>query len=83
MSLSQLLIAAHAYDETKKEQNSLKRFLLFAYMGYDAGGGMNDLQGSFETQENAEAVFLKKHIEEGWNEGHVFDLQTGKITKIK
>jgi len=55
----------------------MKRFLVFAYEQHYPVGGMGDLQGEFDTLEQAEAE--AKAIKHDWDETEVFDTQTGEV----
>lgn len=61
----------------------LSRYLVFAYMQYDAGGGWSDFKGSYETPD--EALDAAKVLQASQRDGgqsfdwaEVIDGQTGK-----
>ena len=52
----------------------MKRFLVFKWTEYAAWGGFNDLEGEFDTVEEARACLS----ESGESDGHVVDTHTGE-----
>jgi hypothetical protein len=55
-----------------------KRYLLFAF-AYEAMGGFNDLQGEFDTLEEAKAAIYKIDQFSGLDDGHIADMQQRRI----
>lgn len=53
----------------------IKRFLLFSADSYDAAGGWDDLQATFDTLEEAEASVNRNLY------GQIVDLKTGAVVK--
>jgi len=52
----------------------MKRYALFAYSTYEALGGWDDFQGTYETVAEAERAGWESHRELF----HVIDLETGE-----
>lgn len=60
----------------------MKRFLAFAFYGYEAHGGMNDFIGDYDTlKEAVEAVqkFINEAMRGMYPDGHVYDTELRKI----
>lgn len=53
----------------------MKRYLLFGFMAYYPGGGMQDLQFDFDTSDEFEASFKSK-----FDHYHIFDRETTRTT---
>jgi hypothetical protein len=54
----------------------MKRYLVFAYQDYYPEGGWDDLNGSFDTFEEANTHL--DHLLDGLKKGYVVDLVTGQ-----
>lgn len=57
----------------------MKRYMAFAFGGYDANGGMDDLK--LRTDDFLEAMEAAR-MHQKWGYGHVLDLHTGTIHDI-
>jgi len=58
----------------------LKRFLVFGYDHYYPAGGMEDVQATFETFD--EAFDYVENSEDRYNEYEIFDTMTLKVWEI-
>jgi hypothetical protein len=51
------------------------KYMLFAWEDYEAGGGMKDFVGLFDTVDAAEERFVEGNFREGYNRfqwGHIY-----------
>lgn len=65
--------------EVRSIAQPLKRFWLFLSPQYEASGGMDDFNSSFDTlQEAVDSVTLLHH-DGGLDEGHIYDSLTNQI----
>ena len=55
-----------------------KRYLLFAGIDCYPCGGMDDLEGDYNSIVQAVEVYLKKHIY-SYDWGHVYDTKLGEV----
>lgn len=53
----------------------MKRYLLFGFMTYYPGGGMQDLQFDFDTRQEFESSFDPR-----FDHYHIFDRETARTT---
>ena len=61
------------------KQTIMKRYLLFAGEDYYPSGGAKDLEGDFDTIDEAVNALDHEDYRDCW--AHVFDLTTKKIVK--
>lgn len=58
------------------------KFFLFAWIWYEAGGGLRDYQGTFNTVGEAKAAFDQLRDDEWWDEGEIATFHNGHFVKI-
>ena len=57
------------------------KYLLFAYYGYEAGGGWNDFIDSFDTVEDAKRAF-ETNLCDGAHNAHIVEASSRKYKMI-
>ena len=57
----------------------MKKYMLFMYSYYDAGGGFNDFIDSFDSIDDAERGIVK--FDNTVDKYHIVDRDTGNIVK--
>ena len=74
-------MAFSGLEKIDKFKNFDKRYLVFGYTDYEAGGGMNDFLFSVDNLENLKECF--DNLEYRYDNKEIFDTKTGEYFSVK